>query len=1025
MGKLGGSNYFCSKGKASWHYAKTHAENSGGFLVAINSLEENNFLANQLAFGQAWIGLTDESSEGNFSWINGDPLSFTNWQIGQPDNGAPGGDEDYGALSPSGFWYDEKGAESREYIMEVPCIHLTQISGPPSGSFFPSGVTTITYKAWDTCGDTVFCSFKVIVSNCCEESPQINCPTNHSACPDTPMDPSVTGYATSPTPSESCGNVIVTYVDSMLWAGNCWDKIIMRTWKASYDLNPGLATTCQQTITLKDELPPVIAGCPGDITAQPDPNCHACIFWTPPTATDNCSGVVVSASHQPGYAFPEGTTTVTYTFTDACGNSSYCSFKITVLPCCEPPQISCPPDYNACPDTPLDPSVTGYATSLTPCGPCGNVIITYTDSMLWAGNCWDKTIKRTWKASYDLNPGLATTCQQTISLKDEQPPVITGCPMDITAQPDPNCHACIFWTTPTATDNCSGVTISASHQPGFAFPEGTTTVTYTFTDACGNSSYCSFKITVLPCCEPPQISCPPDYNACPDTPLDPSVTGYATSSTPCGPCGNVIITYTDSMLWAGNCWDKTIKRTWKATYDSNPGLATTCQQTISLKDEQPPVILGCPNDITAQPDPNCHACIFWTPPTATDNCSGVTVSSSHQPGFAFPEGVTTVTYTFTDACGNSNYCTFKITVLPCCEPPIVICPNHYSGCPESSIDPGVTGYATSPTPPDSCGNIVITYSDSLVWTGSCWDKIILRTWKATYEQNPNLITTCQQTITLTDDQAPVFTFIPNHLTICPGEPITFATPTVSDECGTANLTFKDVFLTGSCKTGEKHTRTWTATDGCGNQSFILNTITVKDDAFPVFDPCPSDITVSPGSDCKATVIWDDLNISDNCGSVTVVQSHQSGDIFEEGITTVTYTATDLCGNISVCKFKVTVEECCTPPGLKCPPKNMGCPGDPFGPEITGEPELIGFSNCGLLDLTYEDFISDTLGCPESKAIARIWTLSVVNQPNKKSTCEQWIMRRDDEAPQFDQCPESYKGRLAGTGRYGSMFLFRS
>jgi hypothetical protein len=403
--------------------------------------------------------------------------------------------------------------------------------------------------------------------------------------------------------------------------------------------------------------------------------------------------------------------------------------------------------------------------------------------MLWAGNCWDKIIKRTWKASYDLNPGLATTCQQTITLKDEQPPVITGCPKDITAQPDPNCHACIFWTPPTATDNCSGVTVSASHQPGFAFPEGVTTVTYTFTDACGNSSYCSFKITVLPCCEPPQITCPPNYFACPDTPTNPSVTGYATSVTPCGPCGDVIITYIDTMLWAGNCWDKIIKRTWKASYDLNPGLATTCQQTITLKDEQPPVISGCPNDITAQPDPNCHACIFWTPPTATDNCSGVTVSSSHQPGFAFPEGVTTVTYTFTDACGNSSYCTFKITVLPCCEPPIVICPDNYTGCPESSIDPGVTGYATSPTPSGSCGDVAITYSDSLVWTGSCWDKIVLRTWKATYDQNPNLITTCQQTITLVDDQPPVFTFVPDHLTICPGEPINFTTPTVTDACG--------------------------------------------------------------------------------------------------------------------------------------------------------------------------------------------------------------------------------------------------
>jgi hypothetical protein len=41
------------------------------------------------------------------------------------------------------------------------------------------------------------------------------------------------------------------------------------------------------------------------------------------------------------------------------------------------------------------------------------------------------------------------------------------------------------------------VTPVASHNPGATFPGGTTTVTYTFTDAAGNTDTCVFDVTVL------------------------------------------------------------------------------------------------------------------------------------------------------------------------------------------------------------------------------------------------------------------------------------------------------------------------------------------------------------------------------------------------------------------------------------------------------------------------------------------------------------------------------------------------
>jgi len=57
----------------------------------------------------------------------------------------------------------------------------------------------------------------------------------------------------------------------------------------------------------------------------------------------------------------------------------------------------------------------------------------------------------------------------------------------------------------TANDNCPGVTVVSSPPSGFAFPIGVTTVNATATDASGNTSSCSFTVTVGDN-EPPVIS---------------------------------------------------------------------------------------------------------------------------------------------------------------------------------------------------------------------------------------------------------------------------------------------------------------------------------------------------------------------------------------------------------------------------------------------------------------------------------------------------------------------------------------
>jgi hypothetical protein len=92
--------------------------------------------------------------------------------------------------------------------------------------------------------------------------------------------------------------------------------------------NTGTAT---QTVTVIDNTQPVIS-CPLPITLEPSCPSGAIATWTPPVGTDNCASTTTqTAGPAPDSVFPIGTTTVTYTVTDASGNAASCSFTVTVL----------------------------------------------------------------------------------------------------------------------------------------------------------------------------------------------------------------------------------------------------------------------------------------------------------------------------------------------------------------------------------------------------------------------------------------------------------------------------------------------------------------------------------------------------------------------------------------------------------------------------------------------------------------------------------------------------------------------
>jgi len=82
-----------------------------------------------------------------------------------------------------------------------------------------------------------------------------------------------------------------------------------------------------------------------------------------------------------------------------------------------------------------------------------------------------------------------------------------------------------------------------------------------------------------------------------------------------------------------------------------------------------------------------------------------------------------------------------------------------------------------------------------------------------------------------------------------------------------------------------------------------------DDTAPVLSSCPSNITVAAdaGSCAGAVVTFTAPTAMDNCDATpTIVCTPASGSTFPIGATLVTCTATDDCGNSSMCNFTVTV-----------------------------------------------------------------------------------------------------------------------
>src|SRR5206468_541645 len=154
----------------------------------------------------------------------------------------------------------------------------------------------------------------------------------------------------------------------------------------------------------------------------------------------------------------------------------------------------------------------------------------------------------------------------------------------------------------------------------------------------------------------------------------------------------------------------------------------------------------------------------------------------------------------------------------------------------ADTSPATQGSATGS---DSCGNVAISHTDAFA-PGCGNSGVITRTWKAT--DDCGNFATCVQTITIVDTTKPTITCPPNTTVECTGDttPATQGSATGSDTCGNVAISHADAFAPGRGNAGVI-TRTWKATNSCGNFATCNQTITIVDTTAPTINDVPDAI----------------------------------------------------------------------------------------------------------------------------------------------------------------------------------------
>ena len=193
------------------------------------------------------------------------------------------------------------------------------------------------------------------------------------------------------------------------------------------------------------------------------------------------------------------------------------------------------------------------------------------------------------------------------------------------------------------------------------------------------------------------------------------------------------------------------------------------------------------------------------------------------------------------------------------------------------------------------------------------------------------------------------------------------------------------------------TRTWTATDNCGNTNSAVQTITVEDTTPPAFNNQPTNQIVS----CNAVPPAANVTPVDNCDANPIIvftETRTDGTCDYNYTLTRSWVATDICGNQSTFNQTITVQDTEAPQFVGPNNITVSCQqGTDSG--TTGTPGAM-IDNCDPMPTFNSVDVTIPGSCPNDFTIQRTWT-AVDVCGNVSPPFVQTIRVTDENGPTID------------------------
>lgn len=502
----------------------------------------------------------------------------------------------------------------------------------------------------------------------------------------------------------------------------------------------GNTAQCTAYITVEDHSIPLIT-CPANVTQDNDPGvCGATVNYGDWSYNDNCGATVALEAGLPkGSLFPVGITALAYRATDLAGNSSTCSFSVTVKDA-QKPAIACPADIVQN----NDPGVCGATVSFT---------ANATD------NCDVASVQQTvGPVSNSVFPlGLSTVvfktidfsgnwvaCSFTVTVQDKESPSIVCKNAVVTLNAAGQSGISISDVFQSGTDNCGTMNLVSVAPNAFTCNNlGENAVLLTAVDGHGNSATCTAFVTVedhlapVLLCKTATITLDASGNA-----------ALSVAQIDNGSFDNCAITALNLNQTAFTCANLGTNTVLLSGTDQS-GNKNTCTAEITVKDATAPTAL-CKN-LTV--NLNAAGQAFVAAP-AVDNGSadvcGIAAMTLTPNTFSCADvGVNTVVLIVADPGGNTAACSATITVKDATAPQAK-CKN-ISAFLDGSGHASITASSVNNGSSDACGIAAMTINAGNFDCGQLNTSVPV--W-LTVKDAHNNTATCQANVTVKDNLAP-------------------------------------------------------------------------------------------------------------------------------------------------------------------------------------------------------------------------------------------------------------------------------